>query len=297
MTEIYHSTFKELTTLVEANIPTLVSGPAGAGKNVTIQQVANQLNLDFYFTNAVTQEYKLTGFIDAGGNYHETQFYQAFTKGGLFFLDEMDASTPETLVVLNAAIANGYFDFPNGRVNAHLDFRVIGAANTFGTGADVNYVGRNQLDSATLDRFALVFFDYDEQVEEAIAEDKDIFDFVTAFREEVAQEELPFIVSMRATRYLKTLKDKLSLIEALKVGLLKSMDIETQEQVAHGIDTIDDNKYYLAWIDYLGLSRPETPNQTPSQSPDDNSNHSSGSSEDDPMVKLIKEAFESYGGL
>lgn len=76
---------------------------------VICQQVAEALGLDFYFTNAVTQEYKLTGFIDANGNYQETQFYKAFTKGGLFFLDEMDASIPETLIILNAAIANRYY--------------------------------------------------------------------------------------------------------------------------------------------------------------------------------------------
>lgn len=69
------------------------------------------MGLDFYFTNAVSQEYKLTGFIDANGKYQETQFYKAFTQGGLFFLDEMDASIPEVLVILNAAIANRYFDF------------------------------------------------------------------------------------------------------------------------------------------------------------------------------------------
>lgn len=46
------------------------------------------------------------------GNYQETQFFKAFTEGGLFMLDEMDASIPEVLVILNAAIANRYFDFP-----------------------------------------------------------------------------------------------------------------------------------------------------------------------------------------
>ena len=107
-----HEKFDEVANIVNLDIPVYLTGKAGTGKNVICQQVAEALGLDFYFTNAVTQEYKLTGFIDANGNYQETQFYKAFTKGGLFFLDEMDASIPETLIILNAAIANRYFDFP-----------------------------------------------------------------------------------------------------------------------------------------------------------------------------------------
>ncbi|MCA7081854.1 AAA family ATPase, partial [Staphylococcus aureus] len=112
--------------------PLLLVGPAGSGKNVVLEQVAKDLGKDFYFTNAVTEEYKLTGFIDASGTYQETQFYQAFTKGGIFFLDEMDASVPEALVILNAAIANRYFNFPNGKAQAHPDFTVVAAAYTTG---------------------------------------------------------------------------------------------------------------------------------------------------------------------
>ncbi len=97
------------------NIPIFPIWPSRLRKNVICKQVAESLGLEFYFTNAVTQEYKLTGFIDANGRYHETQFYKAFVNGGVFMLDEIDASSPEVLVILNAAIANKYFDFPTGR--------------------------------------------------------------------------------------------------------------------------------------------------------------------------------------
>src|SRR5699024_3585815 len=89
---IFHEKFEQILNLVELDIPTLLVGPAGSGKNHTLEQVAESLDLDFYFSNAITQEHKLTGFIDANGRFHETQFYEAFTNGGLFFLDEMDAS-------------------------------------------------------------------------------------------------------------------------------------------------------------------------------------------------------------
>ena len=79
-------------------------------------------------------------------------------------MDEMDASIPETLIILNAAIANRYFDFPNGKVSANPNFRVIAAGNTVGTGADNNYTGRYCLDRASLDRFAMVNIDYSEKI-------------------------------------------------------------------------------------------------------------------------------------
>lgn len=160
LNETLHEKFDEVLKIVSLDIPVFLTGAAGTGKNVICKQVAKSLGLDFYFTNAVSQEYKLTGFIDANGKYQETQFYKAFTQGGLFFLDEIDASIPEVLVILNAAIANRYFDFPNGKVEAHPDFRVIAAGNTNGLGADNAYTGRYCLDRASLDRFALVDIDY-----------------------------------------------------------------------------------------------------------------------------------------
>ncbi len=109
---VLHSKFDTVLKFVSANEPVFLTGPAGSGKNVICQQVAKALGLNFYFSNAVTQEYKLTGFTDANGTFHESQFYKAFKNGGVFMLDEMDASIPEVLIILNAAIANRYFDFP-----------------------------------------------------------------------------------------------------------------------------------------------------------------------------------------
>jgi hypothetical protein len=166
---VVHEKFDMVCNLVQNNIPIFLTGAAGTGKNHLVKDVARALGLNFYFTNAITSEYKLSGFIDANGRFHETAFYNAFSKGGIFFFDEVDASTPEALAYTHAAISNGYCDFPTGHVEAHPDFRVIAAGNTFGTGADLEYVGRFQLDAATLDRFALVNIDYSPEIESAMA--------------------------------------------------------------------------------------------------------------------------------
>ena len=282
---LYHKDYEVIKNLVSLNIPTLLSGPAGAGKNITLKQVADGLGLPFYFTNAVTQEYKLTGFIDANGTYHETQFYQAFKNGGLFFLDEMDASIPETLVILNAAIANGYFDFPTERVEAHEDFRIVGAANTFGTGADIEYVGRNQLDAATLDRFALIRFDYDPKVENAIADNKDISTFIQEIRRISNDLELHLIVSMRATKYLRKLQDSVAKPQALMYTLYKGLSKEDITQIYNEIKIDKNNPYVVATGELIGI-KPDP------IKPEINSIINSNTSN---VAEMIRQATAEYG--
>jgi hypothetical protein len=200
-TGIFHKMFDKVLKLVDMNLPVMLTGGAGAGKNFMLEQVSNALGLDFYYTSTITQEYKLTGFIDGGGKYHETEFYKAFTQGGVFMLDEIDASIPECLVILNGAIANGYFDFPTGREIANENFRVVCAGNTVGLGADLVYTGRNVLDGATLDRFVLVEIDYDSRIEENLCQDEALRNFLYDVRHSVKVNHINHIIGMRCFKY------------------------------------------------------------------------------------------------
>jgi DNA replication protein DnaC len=236
---VVHKAFDEILTYVQANEPVFLSGPAGSGKNVLCQQVAKALGLKFYFTNAVTQEYKLTGFTDAMGVFHESQFYKAFKNGGLFMLDEMDASIPEVLIILNAAIANRYFDFPApiGYVEAHPDFRVIAAGNTFGIGADYDYVGRNQLDAASLDRFGLIRVDYDERIEESCANgDQDLLNFCRKFRTATQKAGIRTVVSYRAISRMSKLSKSLNPEQLLDSCLIKALGKDDLNTIKNDVD-------------------------------------------------------------
>lgn len=226
---VLHSKFETVLKFVKANEPVFLTGPAGSGKNVICQQVAKTLGLDFYFSNAVTQEYKLTGFTDANGTFHESQFYKAFKNGGVFMLDEMDASIPEVLIILNAAIANRYFDFPApiGYVEANENFRVIAAGNTFGNGADYDYVGRSQLDAASLDRFAMVRIDYDSRIEESCAQgDEELLGFCRAFRKASQKAGIRTVVSYRAINRMAKLTKVMDADEVLDTCLIKSLELD-----------------------------------------------------------------------
>lgn len=246
---ITHEKFGEVLNLVNADIPVFLTGAAGTGKNVLCKQVAEALGLEFYFSNAVTQEYKITGFIDANGSFHETQFYAAFTHGGLFMLDEMDASVPEVLVMLNAAIANRYFDFPTGRVQAHEDFRLIAAGNTFGTGADIEYTGRYQLDAASLDRFALVEIDYSQKIEDAISMgDNELVEFVRGFRKAVAKAGIKHLATYRSIERIAKLSNSMEIGEVLKICLLKGLPKDDLRVIVDSMKTEvrGSNKYFVA---------------------------------------------------
>ena len=233
---VQHEKFETVLKFVANNEPVFLTGPAGSGKNVLCKQVAQALGLKFYFTNAVTQEYKLTGFTDANGHYQPTQFYKAFTEGGVFMLDEMDASIPEVLIILNAAIANRYFDFPApiGYVKAHPDFRVIAAGNTTGNGADFSYVGRNQLDAASLDRFAVIEIDYSPTIENAVTlGDTELVEFCRAFRKEAAKAGCMVIVSYRGMGRLAKMLNILTIEEALKTCLIKGLEKDSVQIITN----------------------------------------------------------------
>ena len=254
---VKHEKFSQIKTCVECDIPVYLVGEAGTGKNFTLEQIAKEMGLEFYFTNSVQQEYKLTGFIDAGGNFHETEFYKAFTKGGLFFLDEIDASIPEVLVLLNAAIANRYFEFPNGRVEAHPNFRVVAAGNTVGSGADELYTGRLVLDQATLDRFVVIEFDYDRNVEMSLAHgNEQLVNFVRGLRRFAKENGIRATFSYRCIITTTKLMDQgMSLKTILQIAIFKGLDKDTVNTFRTDLNK-DGNtgKFYYALKDLQGAA-------------------------------------------
>lgn len=240
-----HEAFDEVLAYVQADEPVFLVGPAGCGKNVLCKQVAEALGLDFYFSNAVTQEYKITGFTDAMGVYQESQFYKAFTKGGLFFLDEMDASIAEVLLILNSAIANRYFDFPApiGRVEAHPDFRVVSAGNTVGQGASFEYVGRNQLDASSLDRFAVIQVGYDQRVELSVAGgDSELVEFIHKVRDVCDKAGVSLITSYRSIGRIAKMSKVLPLDKVLRECLFKGMTTADLATIQNGVKDMN-NRY------------------------------------------------------
>jgi hypothetical protein len=158
-------------------------GPAGSGKSTLAEQAAKALGLEFAALSLgpTTQPNKFFGYMDATGRFVETPFYRIYgcfcdedggpscQCGGLFLIDEMDNGHPGLTAELNQALANGMAAFANGMRKMGRNFRAIVTGNTFGTGPDRLFVGRNILDAATLDRFTTMEVDYDEVLETRLA--------------------------------------------------------------------------------------------------------------------------------
>lgn len=177
-----HKVFAEVLELAAARENIYLVGPAGPGKTTLARQIATAIGAEryaFLSLTAGTPETHFTGRflpVGAGGMfcYVPSRFVECYEQGGLFLLDEIDNGDANTLAVINAAIDNGEMSLPNRPDNPvakrHPDFVLIVAANTHGTGADRQYVGRNQLDAAFLDRFSagMIEMDYDEDLEAAL---------------------------------------------------------------------------------------------------------------------------------
>ena len=194
-----HFQFEKLSKYVQTKNNIFLVGSAGSGKTTAARNIAKALNIKFYFTGAINSEYKLTGFIDAQGRIVNTEFRKAYENGGLFLFDEIDASFPQAILAFNAALANDFMDFPDKKVPKHKNFYCIAAANTFGTGADRQYVGRNQLDAATLDRFITLNWEIDETLEHELAKNYEWVNYVQKARKAASKIGERHIISPRAS--------------------------------------------------------------------------------------------------
>jgi len=245
--KVRHAEFDTIMTCLEEGVPVYLHGPAGSGKNHTVEQIAKEQNWEFYFTNSVQQEYKVTGFVDAGGVFHDTEFYKACTSENecIFFLDEIDASVPEVLVLLNAAIANGYFEFPTGKIKwdkSRLHF--VCAGNTVGNGADEQYTGRMVIDQATLDRFLFIPYDYDRNIELKITKGNvELVDFIRDMRRIAKEKGIRATFSYRCMLMMVKLEGKIELSKLLKMAVFKGMDSDTLNIFKEGFKR---GKYYTA---------------------------------------------------
>lgn len=200
-----HCKFKELTDILYYEKQAFLVGPAGTGKTTLASQAAEALALPFGHMSCTAgmSEAHLTGRMIADGSYISSEFVQIYENGGVFLLDEIDAADPNTLLIINSALANGYMSIPNRKdkpkAQRHEDFYAICAANTWGNGSN-QYSGRAILDSAFLDRFAMskLEVDYDTNLERDILKDSsDLASKLSTIRKNIIDNRLRRILSTR----------------------------------------------------------------------------------------------------
>ncbi|MER0243638.1 AAA family ATPase, partial [Streptomyces sp. HSW2009] len=205
-----HAVLPEVLLALGAGCHVLLVGPAGTGKSMMAGQAARAFGQQLHALSLgpTTPMSKIFGYYDAHGHYHRTPFRDAFEHGGLMLLDELDSGHPGLLAELNQALSIRSCAFADGMVQAHPDFRLLATANTYGTGGDRQYVGRQALDAATLDRYVLIDVPVDEELEERLAlahapsrahEARQVLLEVRRLRAVAAEKRLPLMFSPRAS--------------------------------------------------------------------------------------------------
>lgn len=273
-----HELFPTLLRLVTARghnnqrLNIWLTGPTGSGKTTAAEKVAEALAPSFtnYRRNGETgtwelivdgkvldlglahsgpfgadssldADYKLIGHKNASGEFQWTTFLRIFCFGGVYVMDEIDNWMPSALVAANAPLANGWVSTPNGMMQRHPDCCIIAAANTWGTGATNDYVGRTKLDAATTNRFPnKLYWPIDESLERAIANDMgglDWCDLVQQTRRTAKDQGLQVIFSPRNTfEGISLLKVGFSLTEVINLNL--AAGLKPEQVTALGLDKI-----------------------------------------------------------
>jgi MoxR-like ATPase len=225
-----HKEFKKALFLACLEKQLFIAGPSGSGKTSLAEQVSKALELPFSFIScsAGLSEAHLLGRMLFDVTYITSEFVKLYENGGVFLFDEVDAADANTMLVINSALSNGVLSLPNRKesqyAKRHENFICICAGNTWGSGS-FEYHGRNQLDVAFLDRFALskLVVDYDRGLEkEMCAAHPDFASILWLLRDSVEKNRIRRVVSTRAfisgARQLSAGMTPKLLIDALMIG-------------------------------------------------------------------------------
>lgn len=210
------------------HIDAALTGPAGSGKSYVVKMIAASMGIDFYDIGMTVMPSNLIGYPNPHtGEWVQTPFTRAFINGGAICMEEMDGWSANATLAINGPLANGFITSPTGeKYERHPDCIVVACMNTWGRGATMEYVGRNRLDDAFLDRFPVkLHWDYDHKLEEAVCGDADVAAFVQRCRDNAESAGIKVMITPRASIAIADLiRHGFSLKEAAEMSFLASLD-------------------------------------------------------------------------
>lgn len=240
--EITHKAFDKILKVLQStkrkDKHIMLVGGAGGGKTHLAGQIAKALNIQFYPMSVGLQTTKsdLLGFINATGGYVTSPVREAYEKGGLLLLDEFDATHAGVVTILNSLLANGHATFPDKIVEKNEKFVCMCACNTYGRGGNIDYIGRNKLDGATLDRFIIIDVDYDIGLERGLTNNDTWVDVIEKVRQNIKEQGIKMIVSPRASMDgADLLEAGFSPSEVMDMVIYKGCDEDIKKKISKGV--------------------------------------------------------------
>jgi energy-coupling factor transporter ATP-binding protein EcfA2 len=220
--EKVHEVFPQVLFHLKCGDFPMLVGPSGCGKTELAMQMARHLKKDFGMLSwhggmTESQLYGKTVPNITGGKeiYIPADFAEFYESGGLFLHDEIDGGDPNVLLSLNGPLSNKRMKLPRKvkpLIEMHKDFVCLATANTWGNGADRHYVGRNQMDGATVKRFVLIDMDYDEKLEIALCPGEEaMVERLQEYRRKLVYNKLQRVIDtrfiLRAYKWKRCKKD------------------------------------------------------------------------------------------
>lgn len=203
-----------LTTLARPSIA--IVGPAGNGKTSTAEMALQANSIEYYIMNCTdrTEVSDLIGgdkIRNGGEEFVDGIVLKAFKEGKGVILDEADALDPRVMMSLQTALldpgpdgTSRFIALPSGeKVYPTGLCPILMTLNTFGTGANRQYNGRNKLDSASIDRLTVISTGFENEVEILKGRGYDkllsqrIVTWSTDIRKKIDDAGLPLILSPR----------------------------------------------------------------------------------------------------
>ncbi len=209
------SYFKRLGIYMKAGRTVALVGPAGTGKTSAAIAAAKALGFVPYEADVThhTLPEHLVGRV--GFNGKEDIFRPGICAlalqdpKGCIILNEWDAANPTTAMALQSLFERrnpktlSAMDSDKIRIKAEGTCPIILTMNTLGDGPNRQYVGRNRLDYATMDRISIINCGYENE-DKILASRKfnepnikRIINWTTKAREVIASKNLPIVLSTR----------------------------------------------------------------------------------------------------
>src|ERR1700742_354147 len=246
------SWYKRIRDDVKLGRTIAVRGPAGNGKSTGVKTVLTELGYTIYHmdcTDTVTADQLIGGLVpepDGTGAikmvFRPGVFAKAFSDPkGAIQLDEFDALDPRVALCLQSALHRAFQDkkrflaapdMEEGGIEAVGNCPIIVTMNTYGSGATREYVGRNAIDMASLDRFNSIIdtnYEHEEKIIQFAGYNKvnceKIVSYAKQIRKKIDENQLRIIISTRR------LIDIAESMEKLKINMRKAFQREFYERL------------------------------------------------------------------